>query len=69
MIAIGSDHGGIELKEQMIEHLKKRGIECKDVGCYSKESCDYPVYAKKVAGEIFSGDASRVFLYVEQELE
>ena len=38
MIAIGSDHGGIELKEQMIEHLKKRGIECKDVGCYSKES-------------------------------
>ena len=35
MIAIGSDHGGIELKEQMIEHLEKRGIECKDVGCYS----------------------------------
>ena len=56
MIAIGSDHGGIELKEQMIEHLKKRGIECKDVGCYSKESCDYPVYAKKVAGEILSGE-------------
>ena len=32
MIAIGSDHGGIELKEQMIEHLEKRGIECKDTG-------------------------------------
>ena len=62
MIAIGSDHGGIELKEQMIEHLKKRGIECKDVGCYSKESCDYPVYAKKVAGEIFSGECEQGIL-------
>ena len=62
MIAIGSDHGGIELKEQMIEHLKKRGIECKDVGCYSKESCDYPVYAKKVAGEILSGECEQGIL-------
>ena len=62
MIAIGSDHGGIELKEQMIEHLEKRGIECKDVGCYSKESCDYPVYAKKVAGEILSGECEQGIL-------
>lgn len=49
MIAIGCDHGGIELKEQMVEHLKKRGIDCMDVGCYNKESCDYPIYAQKVA--------------------
>lgn len=56
MIAIGCDHGGIELKEQMIEHLKKRGIECSDVGCYSKESCDYPVYAHKVADLVLSGE-------------
>lgn len=49
MIAIGCDHGGIELKNQVIEHLKKRGIECQDVGCYTGESCDYPVYAHKVA--------------------
>ena len=48
MIAIGCDHGALELKEQLIEHLKKRGIECKDYGTYTKDSCDYPVYAKKV---------------------
>ena len=49
MIAIGCDHGALELKEQLIDHLKKRGIECKDYGTYTKDSCDYPVYAKKVA--------------------
>lgn len=48
MIAIGCDHGALDLKNQLIDHLKKRGIECKDTGCYTNESCDYPVYAKKV---------------------
>ena len=43
MIAIGCDHGALELKEQLVEHLKKRGIECKDYGTYTKDSCDYPV--------------------------
>lgn len=54
MIAIGCDHGAFELKEQMIEHFKKRGIELKDVGCYDKTSCDYPVYAKKVTDLVAS---------------
>ena len=56
MIAIGCDHGAVELKNQMIEHLKKRGIECKDVGTYTSESCDYPVYANKVADLVTSGE-------------
>ena len=56
MIAIGCDHGALELKEQLIEHLKKRGVECKDYGTYTKDSCDYPVYAKKVAEAILSGE-------------
>lgn len=56
MIAIGCDHGGVELKEQMVEHLKKRGIACRDVGCYSTESCDYPVYARKVTELIIGGE-------------
>ncbi|QHQ60079.1 ribose 5-phosphate isomerase B [Anaerocolumna sedimenticola] len=54
MIAIGSDHGGFELKKEVMEHLKERNIEYKDYGTYSKESCDYPVYAKKVAEAVLS---------------
>ena len=56
-IVIGSDHGGYELKQEVMDHLKKRGIEVVDVGCYSAESCDYPVYAKPVTEAIQSGDA------------
>lgn len=52
MIAIGSDHGGFGLKQEVMEHLKERNIEYKDFGSYSEESCDYPVYAKKVAQAI-----------------
>ena len=55
MIAIGSDHGGVELKEKVIKHLQARGIECEDTGCYSTDSCDYPVYAKKVTDLVTSG--------------
>ena len=62
MIAIGCDHGALELKEQLIEHLKKRGIECKDYGTYTKDSCDYPVYARKVAEAILSGECEEGIL-------
>ena len=40
MIAIGSDHGGFELKGHIIEHLKEKGIEVKDFGTYSEASVD-----------------------------
>ena len=46
MLAIGSDHGGYELKQILMEHLKEIGVEYKDYGTYSAESCDYPVYAE-----------------------
>ena len=59
MIAIGCDHGGVELKDEIVKHLEKKGIECKDVGCYTSESCDYPVYAKKVAHGILAGECDR----------
>ncbi|MGB8454840.1 MAG: ribose 5-phosphate isomerase B [Anaerocolumna sp.] len=54
MIAIGCDHGGYELKKEVMDHLKERHIEYKDFGTYTKESCDYPVYAKKVADAVLS---------------
>ena len=40
MLAIGCDHGGFALKQILMEHLKERGIEYKDYGCYDEQSCD-----------------------------
>ena len=55
MIAIGSDHGGFELKKEILAHLEKRGIACRDYGTFTQESCDYPVFAKAVARAVVSG--------------
>ena len=49
MIALGSDHGGFDIKQVVIEHLKERGIEYKDFGTYDKNSCDYPIFGKAAA--------------------
>ena len=57
MIAAGSDHAGFEMKNALIEHLKERGYEVKDFGCFSAESCDYPDYARPVAEAVVSGEA------------
>ena len=56
-VAIGCDHGAIELKEQLIDHLTKKGYEIEDKGTYTKDSCDYPVYAKKVCESVLSKEA------------
>lgn len=55
MIAIGSDHGGYALKQEIMSHLEERGIDYKDFGCYDESSCDYPVYARLVANEVAEG--------------
>ncbi len=59
MIAIGSDHGGFDLKELVIAHLKERGMEVKDMGCYDKSSCDYPVYGRAVAQAVAAGECEK----------
>lgn len=51
-IFIGSDHGGYNLKEKIKEVFTKSGYEFEDVGTNSTESCDYPVYAKKLAEKV-----------------
>lgn len=53
-ITIGSDHGGFELKAEVIKHLENKGIEVKDGGTYTKESCDYPDIAVIVAKEVLN---------------
>ena len=54
-IAIGSDHGGYDLKEQLKYYLTKNGYEVIDVGTYSKDSCHYPEFAIKCARQVSEG--------------
>lgn len=59
MIAIGSDHGGFDLKETVIAHLKEQGIEYRDFGCYDHNSCDYPIYGHAVARAVAEGECEK----------
>ena len=59
MIAIGCDHGALELKETIKKHLEERNLEYKDFGCYDKTSCDYPDYATYVAQAVNSGECEK----------
>ena len=62
MIALGCDHGGYELKQEVIKFLKEKNLEYKDYGCYSLDSCDYPEYAKAVANAVASGECEKGIL-------
>lgn len=55
-IALGSDHGGLELKNTIIEYLNEKGIELKDFGTYTKDSCNYPKYGEIVAEAVATGE-------------
>ena len=61
-IAIGSDHGGFNLKNTVMERLKEKGYEFKDFGTYSADSCDYPDIAIEVAEKVASGEYDRGIL-------
>ena len=54
MIAIGSDHGGYKLKEEIKKYFDEKGIEYRDFGTDSEEKTDYPIYAKKVSQAVQS---------------
>lgn len=62
MIAIGCDHGGYALKQEIIAHLEDRGLDYKDFGCYTEESCDYPVYARLVGQAVADGECEQGIL-------
>lgn len=57
MVAIGSDHGGLELKSVLCEALRQRGLEVADLGTENGDSVDYPDFAEKVAGAVSRGEA------------
>lgn len=57
IIAIGNDHGGYELKLEIVKHLTDRGFIVKDMGTNSPDSCDYPTYAKLVTDALVAKEA------------
>ena len=62
MIAIGGDHGGYKLKEEIKKYLNEIGVEYEDVGSYSEERTDYPIYAKAVGERVSSGQCDKGIL-------
>lgn len=61
-IPIGSDHAGFEMKEALVEELRRRGFEVDDLGADSEQSSDYPDFAHPVASRVESGEAERGIL-------
>ena len=61
-IAIGADHAGVALKEQVKQLLTERGIAFKDVGTLTTDSVDYPDFAESVGRKVASGDFDRGIL-------
>ena len=59
MIALGCDHGGFELMQEVIKHLEARGLEYKNFGTYSDASVDYPIYGKAAAQAVASGECDK----------
>lgn len=59
MIALGSDHGGYDLKQKVIQYLEEKKIPYQDMGCHSKDSCDYPVFGHAVAKAVAEGTCEK----------
>lgn len=62
IIAIGCDHGGFALKQEIIKHLTQKNIAFQDFGCYSEDSCDYTEYGKVVATAVAEGKCEKGIL-------
>ena len=62
MIALGCDHGGYELKQEIIKYLEEHGLSYKDYGTFSTDSCDYPDYARAVAESVLNKECDRGIL-------
>lgn len=59
MIAIGCDHGGLDIKNAIVKSLQENGVEYKDFGTYTPDSVDYPEYAYKVAKAVATGECEK----------
>lgn len=61
-IAIGCDHGGISLKDSIVNYLEERGVQIEDFGTFGTDSVDYPDFAYKVARSVADGKADKGIL-------
>lgn len=59
MIAVCCDHGGLSLKQEVLRHLEEKGLEYKDFGTNSPESCDYPDIVKPLCQAIQRGECDK----------
>lgn len=59
MIALGSDHGGYDLKMEVIRYLEEKNIAYKDFGCLDKSSCDYPEFGRAAAMAVANGECDK----------
>lgn len=59
MIAFGCDHGGVDLKDALVDYLRTRGADVRDFGAHGKESVDYPDFAQEVSRCVSGGQADR----------
>ena len=62
MIALGCDHGGFPLMQEIKAHLDELGLAYKDFGTFSEDSCDYPIFAEKAARAVSAGECDRGIL-------
>ena len=58
-IAIGCDHGALDLKNKVVAHLEKKGYEVQDFGTYTLDSCDYPDFVGPAAQAVASGECEK----------
>lgn len=63
MLALGSDHVGLALKEEIKKYLDEKGIQYKDFGCHSTERTNYPIYGQKVANAVVAGEYEKGILF------
>ena len=61
-IVLASDHAGFKLKMEVLSHLRARGIECDDVGCYSEDRVDYVEFGETAMKKLISGEYDRAIL-------
>ena len=61
-VAIGADHGGYNYKKELIKYIEELGYQTEDFGTYDNKSCDYPIFAKKVASSVADGSCERGIL-------